>query len=344
MKNAAGIIFSNLHDKKLPELTKKRTMGSIPFACRYRMIDFPISAMVNSGIENIYVIAHHNYHSLTEHIGSGKDYDLARHSGGLRILTPMMSAYASRRSESYESRLNTLMSVYHTIEGINEKYIVMTDCDAVFNFNFDKMLEYHELNGYDITLLSSDGVQNAFICVATTASLLSVLAESAVKGLASFSEDIILKNALGISVGRYDVASPILTVHSVSEYYERSMQIINDRDLRRKILSDPLNPVFTRLHNPPPAKLSSEAVVKNSLIADGCEIEGTVVNSIIFRKVKIGKGALVSDSIIFEQTDVLEGASLQCVIADKNSLIKERVSVTSHRSMPVIISSHKTVG
>ncbi len=344
MKNAAGIIFSNLHDKKLPELTKKRTMGSIPFACRYRMIDFPISAMVNSGIENIYVIAHHNYHSLTEHIGSGKDYDLARHSGGLRILTPMMSAYANRRSESYESRLNTLMSVYHTIEGINEKYIVMTDCDAVFNFNFDKMLEYHELNGYDITLLSSDGAQDAFICVATTASLLSVLAESAVKGLASFSEDIILKNALGISVGSYDAESPILTVHSVSEYYERSMQIINDRDLRRKIFSDPLNPVFTRLHNPPPAKLSSEAVVKNSLIADGCEIEGTVVNSIIFRKVKIGKGAIVSDCIIFEQTDVLEGASLQCVIADKNSLVKERVSVTSHRSMPVIISSHKTVG
>lgn len=344
MKNAAGIIFSNLHDKKLPELTKKRTMGSIPFASRYRMIDFPISAMVNSGIENIYVIAHHNYHSLTEHIGSGKDYDLARHSGGLRILTPMMSAYANRRSESYESRLNTLMSVYHTIEGINERYIVMTDCDTIFNLNFDKMLEYHELNGYDITLLSNGGVCESFICVATISSLLAILAEAAVKGLSSFSEDIISKNMLGISVGRYDVTDPLLTVHSMAEYYERSMQIINDRELRRKIFSDPLNPVFTRLHNPPPAKLSSDAVVKNSLIADGCEIEGTVVNSIIFRKVRIGKGSFVSDSVIFEQTDVLDGANLRCVIADKNSLIKERVSVTSHCSMPIIISSHKTVG
>lgn len=344
MKNAAGIIFSNLHDKRLPELTKKRTMGSIPFASRYRMIDFPISAMVNSGIENIYVIAHHNYHSLTEHIGSGKDYDLARHSGGLHILTPMMSAYANRRAESYGSRLNTLLSIYHTLEGINEKYIVMSDCDAVFNLSFDKMIEYHELNRYDITLLSNDGVQDAFICVATTASLLSVLAESAVKGLTSFSEDIILKNALGISVGRYDVASPILTVHSVSEYYERSMQMINDRELRKRIMSDPLHPIFTRLHNPPPAKLSSDAVVRNSLIADGCEIEGTVVNSIIFRKVRIGKGACVSDSIIFEQTDVLEGSRLRCVIADKNSLIKQGVSVISHGSMPIVIASHKTVG
>ena len=108
---AAGIIFSNLHDKNISELTQKRTMASVPFACRYRLIDFPLSNMVNAGINNISVITHYNYLSLMEHIGSGKDWDLARRTGGVRILAPFITAYANYQNTLYNTRLEALISI-----------------------------------------------------------------------------------------------------------------------------------------------------------------------------------------------------------------------------------------
>ena len=101
----AGIIFSNLHDLSLPELTRKRTMASVPFGCRYRLIDFALSNMVNSGISNVHVITHYNYQSLLDHIGSGKDWDLARRNGGLKILPPYVTAFSNDTNALYTTRL-----------------------------------------------------------------------------------------------------------------------------------------------------------------------------------------------------------------------------------------------
>jgi len=129
----AGIIFSNLHDKNVPELTRQRTMASVPFACRYRLIDFALSNMVNAGITNISVIAHYNYHSLMYHIGSGKDWDLARRSGGIRILPPFITAYANNTNTLYDSRLEALKSVSHSIAQIKEDLVVVSDCDDGIN-------------------------------------------------------------------------------------------------------------------------------------------------------------------------------------------------------------------
>ena len=100
-----GIIFSNLHDDAIPELTKVRTMASLPFACRYRLIDFPLSNMVNSGINSVYVVTTRNYQSLLDHVGSGKDWDLARRSGGLKVMTPYMSAFAGTGIARFNSRM-----------------------------------------------------------------------------------------------------------------------------------------------------------------------------------------------------------------------------------------------
>jgi len=113
--SVAGLILSNLHDTELSPLTGKRTTGAVPFGGRYRLIDFPLSAMVGTGITRIYVVAHHNYQSLMEHIGSGKDWDLARHNGGIHILPPYNAAYANP-AESYESRMRTLVSVRGMVE------------------------------------------------------------------------------------------------------------------------------------------------------------------------------------------------------------------------------------
>ena len=139
--NAAGIIFSNLHDNNIAELTRQRTMASIPFACRYRFIDFPLSNMVNSGITNISVIARYNYHSLMDHIGTGKDWDLARRTSGIKILPPYITAYANASNNLYNTRLEALKSVIHSIRHIQEDLVVFSDCDIVCNIDVDKLIK-----------------------------------------------------------------------------------------------------------------------------------------------------------------------------------------------------------
>ena len=112
----AGLIFSNIHNSSMPELTSIRTMASVPYGCRYRLVDFPLSNMVNSGITKIGIITHNNYQSLMDHIGSGKDWDMARRSGGIKILPPYISAFANNQNELYHTRLEALKSINHFID------------------------------------------------------------------------------------------------------------------------------------------------------------------------------------------------------------------------------------
>ena len=117
--STAGIIFSNVHDNNIRELTSARTIASVPFGCRYRFIDFTLSNMVNSEIYNISVITNNNYLSLMDHIGSGKDWDLARRSGGIKMLPPNVTAYYNTRGNT-SSRLEALKSVNYSL---SKKYI-----------------------------------------------------------------------------------------------------------------------------------------------------------------------------------------------------------------------------
>ena len=133
--SATGIIFSNIHDANLPELTRTRTLASVPFGCRYRFIDFALSNMVNSDIFDISVIAHYNYQSLMDHIGSGKDWDLARRSGGIKILPPYITAYANNQNSLYTTRLEALKSVSYILERLTADYVVLSDCDVICNID-----------------------------------------------------------------------------------------------------------------------------------------------------------------------------------------------------------------
>ncbi len=151
--SVAGIIFSNLHDRNIAELTRTRTMASIPFLCRYRFIDFPLSNMVNAGIKDIKIITHYNYHSLMEHIGSGKDWDLAIRSGGIKILPPYITAYANNVNALYNSRLEALKSVHYSLQQMKEDYIVLSDCDVVSNIDINELVNTHIKSKADATIV-----------------------------------------------------------------------------------------------------------------------------------------------------------------------------------------------
>ena len=165
--SVAGIIFSNIHDTNMPELTRNRTMASVPFGCRYRLIDFTLSNMVNSNINNISVITHYNYQSLMDHIGSGKDWDLARKSGGIKILPPFITAYANNSNSLYSTRLEALKSVNNSISKIPDDYVVLSDCDIICNIDLNDMVENHIANNADddtkFNLQTSTHIAHTFI-------------------------------------------------------------------------------------------------------------------------------------------------------------------------------------
>ena len=150
MSNTLGIIFSNIHDGDVPELTNNRTLGSVPFCGRYRLVDFTLSNMVNSGVAKVGVITKSNYQSLMDHVGSGKDWDLARKDGGVIILPP----FGDTDSNSlYTSRLEALKGITNFLFRADEEYVVMTDCDSINRINYSEILEYHIRNRADMTLV-----------------------------------------------------------------------------------------------------------------------------------------------------------------------------------------------
>ena len=146
--NALGIIFPNSYDSLVPELVGERLMASIPFASRYRMVDFILSSMVNCGIDNISIIVRKNYHSLMDHLGSGREWDLTRKNGGLNIVPP----FAEKTVKVYNGRVEALASILDFLKSQKEKYVVMSDANIAVNFDFNALIDAHIASGADVTV------------------------------------------------------------------------------------------------------------------------------------------------------------------------------------------------
>ena len=146
--NALGIIFPNSYDNTVPELVTERAMASIPFAGRYRMVDFVLSSMANCGISNVSVVVRKNYHSLMDHLGTGREWDMARRHGGLNIVPP----FAEKGVRIYSGRVEALGSILSFLENQKERYVVMSDANIAINYDFNALLAAHQASGADVTV------------------------------------------------------------------------------------------------------------------------------------------------------------------------------------------------
>ncbi|MBO5966894.1 MAG: glucose-1-phosphate adenylyltransferase subunit GlgD [Clostridia bacterium] len=369
---AAGLIFSNIHDECLPELTRLRTMASVPFGGRYRLIDFPLSNMVNSGISKVGIITHYNYQSLLDHIGTGKDWDLARRSGGIKILPPFITAYDAKATNSlYNTRLEALLGVTNFISRCTEDVLVLSDCDTICNIDLSKVLARHEETGADITVVTkrvtegnynaerhsvlildendkiidaaeySSDIKGAFnvstnIMVITRRYLITVLNDAAAHGYTSFFRDIIAKNVGKADFRAYRFDGFYSLINNLPGYFETSMKLL-ESDVREELFEIAERPVFTKVRNSSPTSYSKDAKVSNSIVADGCVIEGEVENCVVFRGVKVGKGTVVRNSILLQDTYVGDNVNLNCVITDKNTVIRDGRNLSGHETMPFYI-------
>lgn len=362
--NALGLIFTNLHEENVPELVRFRTMASIPFGGRYRLIDFTLSNMVNSGITTVGLMTTNNYRSLIDHIGSGKDWDLARKDGGLILLPP----FSEKTDKMYTTRLEALSSLTGFLSRRNEKYIVLADCDGVAKFDIADIIDYHESKNADITLVTHYGTvgnRSDFMLVGANEEgrvtdvkltphvpkgtkadifvnymvvnrqfLLNMVEDFVSHGYTSFEADLLAKQVNSLKLYRYDFKGHYSGIDSMAAYYRHNMALLN-KEVRDELFGD--RNVYTKVRDSAPSKYGEEAVVKNSLISDGCEIHGVVENSILFRGVKVEKGAVVRNSIIMQDNIIGANTTLDCVITDKNVVISDTKNLSGCAALPFFI-------
>ena len=375
--NAVGIIFSSINEKSVYELTKQRTMASVPFGCRYRLIDFALSNMVNSGINHVGLVTHYNYQSLMDHIGSGKDWDLARRHGGIKILPPYITAFANSSNYLYSTRLEALISIRDFISDCKEELVVLSDCDTVCNLDLQAMIDEHEATGADITLgvkssyVSQDstraitvvhtdengrvteigdydnlqsGFENVYVRIMVIGRkyLEELISDAIAHGYTSFTKDILVRNSKYHNIRTFKFDGYFATIRSINDYYRCSMDLL-DPEIRQSLFGERTRPVFTKVRNSAPTSYASGAIVRNSLIADGCVIQGTVENSILFRGVKVGKNTHIKNSIVMQDTITGENVYLNCVITDKNVVIRDGRVLSGHETRPFFIDKGSNV-
>ena len=368
MARTVGIIFSNIHGKEVNELSAKRTLASVPFGGRYRIIDFVLSNMVNSGIINVGVITKYNFYSLMNHIGSGKSWDLSRKNGGLTFLPP----FGSESTKLYSSRFEAISNVAYYLRDRTEKYVVMSDCDNVCNIDFSDVVNYHEKKGAEITVVyrskhigdavdkkvrtkvavgedgrvekvvnsvNNTGTINVFvnILVINRDFLLKIIDNAEELGYKSFSRDVLIRGTGIYKIYGYEHKDYFASIDSLSNYYKHSMELLN-KEVRDELFRKRGSHIYTSVRDSAPCKITPTAKIRNSLIADGCVIEGTVENCVLFRGVKVGKGAKLENCVIMQDSVIGENCRLNYVVVDKDVEIKDERSLMGFQSYPVYIS------
>ena len=374
--NALGIIFPNSYDSLVPELVGERLMASIPFASRYRMVDFILSSMVNCGIDNISIIVRKNYHSLMDHLGSGREWDLTRKNGGLNIVPP----FAEKTVKVYNGRVEALASILDFLKSQKEKYVVMSDANIAVNFDFNALIDAHIASGADVTVAYAEqeipasainapavnknlyytlilddgqvkeikinskkaGIQNFSmnIYVIDRELLIDQISSAFVHGYIYFERDILAPQLDKLNVKAFKYDGYIARISDMKSYFDENMKMLDEKNLDALFSG---NSIYTKIRDDNPTRYINGAKAKNIMAADGCVIEGEVENSVLFRGVKIGKGAKVKNCVLMQDTVVEPGVNIEYVISDKNVTITAGKEVTGTDSFPVYVAKYQVV-
>lgn len=372
--NMVGIIFSNLFDENFGVLTKNRTVASLPFAGRYRFIDFVLSDMANSNITDIGIITKSNYKSLMDHLGSCASWDLDRKNGGVYLLPP----FAAGQTTVYQGKLEALYSAFSYLEKQTRDYVLLSDSTVILNIDYEEALEYHIKSGKDITVicdrvkadpmtsyslvmeedengavhdmyvdypaLKDNSLASLGMFIMERKKLISVIRETVSRGRKRLERDFIQHewNAGKLSVGTYEFSGHVIRNTGISSYFHNNLNLISDSALRNDIFN-PSRPIYTKVRDEVPSYYGPDCKTDECLIADGCRIDGSVENSVLFRDVKIGKGASVKNSIIMQGSVIGEDCCIENAIIDKDVTVSRSTKLQGAFNTPIIIEKGETV-
>ena len=373
INNAFGLIVTADRSTHLKDLTLSRSAGAVPFGGRYRFIDFTLSNMVNAGITSVGLITEKNYHSLMDHLGSGKEWDLHRKRDGLFILPPFMT---KDNSGVFRGAIDAIRSVLGYVRRTQEDYAILAWPRVVMNLDLTAMMEQHVETGADITILyAEDGSlrpeeqnqdlrlildekgrvtdmeldayrphsmnRSADVMILKKELLEYLVEEAYARGEYDFHRDILLKKCKTLNIMGYKFEGFLARMESVEGYFANSMALLNP-DVQADLFNA-RRPIYTKVKDEVAARYSVSAQVKNALVADGCVIEGLVENSILFRGVHVKPGARIYNSIVMQGAEVDENAILDHVILDKGVKILPGRSLQGYDSFPIVIRKNQTV-
>ena len=369
MNGLHGIIFSYEKRNNLRELGEIRSAASIPFGGRYRVVDFALSNLVNAGVTDVGVVLNGRYQSMLDHLGTGKVWDLSRKRGGLRVLPPF-NYQKDWGVMPFRGKIEALAGVRTYLEEIRQDYVALMDGDLVVNLPLADIFEEHVKSGADVTVVCGNdsfatedgtyfeknsegritevlynlhtprGYRGLEVYILSTQLLKDLVDECAAKDQFSWRKELQTRKD-SLYLRSYIWSGFAAQIRSVQEYYDRSMQLLNPA-IRAELFC-PERPIRAKGADKSSTYLGPEGKCVNSLVAEGCRIEGTVENSILFPGVVVEAGAVVRNCVLFKETVVRRDAQLSYIIADKDVEVLSNRTLMGHATYPIVLAKGSKV-
>jgi glucose-1-phosphate adenylyltransferase len=365
VKNVMGIVSLQGSNKEIQELAMHRPLGLIPFGGRYRLIDFTLSSMVNSGIGHVGIMLPDKARSILDHLRSGKDWDLARRHDGLFYLPSVKTENSAREGD--------LKNFYYNIDFVkysNQEYVLLASGNIVYNIDFSNVLRFHQNTGADITAvynvetseqqgesivmetaengLVKDIAQKEIVYEDTKVSMgIYLMSKKLFVGIvrcayehggSDFLLDAIIRQAGNYSIYGYEHRGYVARITSTASYYKANMEMLRPEIWQGLFMGGA--PIYTKTKDEVPVQYKDTALVTNSLVANGCIVRGEVENSILFRGVRIGRGAKIRNCIIMQKCDLQDNSLVENVICDKNVIITKDKWLKGAPNYPFIVSKN----
>lgn len=372
-ENAFGLIYTGESNLQLRDITYSRSIAAVPFGGRYRCIDFILSSMVNSGISNVGLIAQKNYHSLMDHLGSGKEWDLHRKRDGLFILPPFLTR---ENTGIYRGTVEAFRSCMGYIRRSSQRYVILSGSHTIFNTTLNEMLAKHIETGADITImynefsgtaqdeqfddlrLTMDGTGriydlqiNPYIVTSRFRScdvfimektLLEFMVEECyAHANYDFIRDIIVKKVGVLKMFGWEYDGYVARLDTIGDYFSHNMALL-DSDVRSDLFNKE-HPIYTKVKDEVPARYTDGSFVKNAVVTDGCIIEGSVQNSVLFRGVHVGRNSNINNCILMQGAEIQDDCTLEYVIMDKGVTVNKGRRLIGQKAFPIILRKGVTV-
>ncbi|TCS81079.1 glucose-1-phosphate adenylyltransferase subunit GlgD [Tepidibacillus fermentans] len=371
MEEVMGVINLSNDRDQLNELTFHRSSASVPFGGRYRLIDFTLSNMVNSGIRDVSVFISNKYRSLMDHLGTGAEWDLDRKRGGLFILPPSFE----HTSSPFKGDLQHFQDHIDFFYRGQQKYVILTGGNLVANMDFRPAFEYHQVSGADITviykkldpdldddqsyrkmeidehrrIITIENESNRLksnkssleIYIIEKQLLLDMIHTNTENGKYDFLQHCIIDNLHQLKIFGFEHKGYAVKIDSIESYYRHNLKLLSESHWHN-LFSEP-GPIYTKTKDEPPAKYLDGAEVSNSIVANGCLIEGKVENSILFRGVKVHKGAIIKNSIIMQKSEIGENTIIENVILDKEVFISPERKLIGTKDKPLVLGKKSMI-
>lgn len=331
-----AVIDASVGMSGLEDLTMYRSTASIPFAGRYRLIDFTLSNVVNSNINLVGVFPTYPFVSLLDHIGVGKGWDLDRRRDGLFFLP------SSQKAGTYVSvgAFSMLNEHREFFAKSRQEHVVITNCFTVAQLDFEEMLDAHLASGMDITeAITEEGVPlRSYIL---SKKLLKELMDSYEEKKIISIEDVVSRKTAPYKFGAYVHEGFAAVIDSIENYFKSTMSLLKAEQRDKLFLKG--RPIYTKVKDEPPTKYLKDSEANQVLIGNGCTIAGSVKKSIISRAVHVEEGAQLENCIIMQKSTIGKNCRLTFVIADKDVYIEDGVVLKGTWEHPVVLRKGERV-